>query len=366
MAKSLQEILGYVKLTGIIQATTSGTPNPLPAGFTNIKKPTVGNAGRYIQVNGSRQTARLVQYGSPALRRQLQNIASKDVKLIHTFEEMQIDVLVMEMLRNHTNPELMNRGIDEVTRQVKEFKVLFDNLRLTATLQTLSTGFIYFDGDGNLLPSSSGAKITIDYGVNSTTNGGQLQDAGGNTIITSWATASNDIPGMIRNIRKTALRRTGYPIRYAFYGENIPSYIAANNYVKDWFARNPHKQSQYLDTGELPDGMMGLTWIPAYDAFFEDSGNTNRDIWSADKVVFTPEPSPDWWETMEGTYSVPTTINLVGDALQALNSFTPVQGPFSYGLPCLNPPAAFNVYAGDTFLPILKVPNAIYIADVTP
>ena len=366
MAKSLLQILGYVPLTGLIQATTSGLPSPIPESFFTTKGSTVGNVGRYTQVNGTRKTARLVQYGAPAMRRQLKDVASKDVKLLHTFEEIQIDMTVMQLLRNYTNPQLQARGEDEIIRQVKEFRQLFDNLRTAATLQALATGFVYFDGDGNLLPSSSGAKVTIDYGMNATTNKGQLQDAGGNTIITSWATASNDIPGMVRTIRKTAARRTGYKLKYALYGENIPSYLAKNDYVKDWFTRHPDKRAQYLDTGELPDGLMGLTWVPAYEAFYEDANATNRDIWTNDTVVFTPEPSRDWWEIMEGTFPVPTTINLTADAVAAAGTFKDVQGMFGYGLPCTNPPGAFNGYMGDTFLPIIKVPDAVYMADVTP
>lgn len=365
MAKTLAQILGYVPLTGLIQTTTTGIPRVLPDPFYNTIKPTIGDIGRYTQVTGTRATARQVHYGSPALRRELKNVASRDVKLLHTFEEIEFSMQTMQLLREYTSYEAQQRGMDEIKRQVQEFKQLFENLRTAAITQALATGYIYFDSSGNLLYSSSGAAITIDYGV-AASNRNQLTDTDGNTIITTWATASNDIPGMVRKIRKTAARRTGYPLRYAIYGENIPSYLAKNDLVKDWFTRHPDKRAQYLDTGELPDGMLGLKWIPGYESFFEDSGATNRDILGVDSVIFTPEPSADWWEIMEGTFPVPTTINLTADAVAAAGTFKSVQGQFGYGLPKTNPPGAFSGFFGDTFLPILKVPDAIYIADVTP
>lgn len=364
--KTLQQVLGYVPLTGLIQETTTGIPAPLPAGFFDTKGATVGNVGRYTQVTGTRKTAKIVQYGSPAQRRDLKGVAARDVKLLHTFEEIQIDLTVMQLLRNYTEPTMQNRGMDEIKRQVKEFRQLFDNLRTAAVIQAISLGNIYFDANGNLLPSSSGAAVTVDFGVPAS-NRNQLTDVASGTIIgASWATASTDIPTQMRVLRKTAARRTGYPLKYALYGENIPGYIAKNDYVKDWFARHPDKRAQYLDTGELPDGMMGFTWVPAFEAFYEDQGGSFRDLWSPDQVVFTPEPERSWYEVMEGTFPVPTTINLSADAVAAAGTFKDVQGMFGYGLPCTNPPGAFNGYYGDTFLPIIKVPSAIYIADVTP
>ena len=66
MAKDIRDLLGYVTLTGLIQATTPGVPKVLPERFSSIKKTTVLDQGRYTQVYGNRQTARLAQFGLAA------------------------------------------------------------------------------------------------------------------------------------------------------------------------------------------------------------------------------------------------------------------------------------------------------------
>lgn len=365
MAKTIEQILGYVQLCGVIQSTKTGLPKPLPEGFYKKTDATIGDEGRYTQVTGTRQTALQVMYGAPSRKRKLKDVASKDVKLLHNYEHIDLPVLLLEKLRNYATPEHQQHGIDEVNRQIAEFGQLFDNFETAAVNLALGTGTIYFDSNGNLLPSSSSSAFGVDYGVPSG-NQNQLDVFGGGAIISAtWATASNDIPLQLRNLKKAAVKKSGYPLKYAIYGENITSYLQKNDYVKDWFTRHPMKREQFMDTGEMPDGMLGFTWIPAYTAFFEDQNESFQDIWAADKIVFTPEPSPDWWGIMQGTYGVPTTINIQGSGLEAINSVKHTKGMFAYAQ-VTNDPVGVRAYAGNTFLPILKVPGAIYIADVTP
>jgi hypothetical protein len=62
---------------------------------------------------------------------------------------------------------------------------------------------------------------------------------------------------------------------------------------------------------------------------------------------------------------VPRSIDVAGDALTAVNNLSIVYGKFSYGVPT-HDPVGVKHYAGDTFLPLLKVPSAIFQVDVTP
>ena len=128
---------------------------PLPNGFMTYVKPTIGDSGRYTRVTGTRKTARLAMYGSPAVRRQLKDVGTVDVKLLHTIEEILINPLVMQQLREYNNYNIQRLGMEEIARNVAEFKQYFVNLRVAAILQVLATGNIYFDGSNNLLPSSS-------------------------------------------------------------------------------------------------------------------------------------------------------------------------------------------------------------------
>jgi hypothetical protein len=354
MAKTLEQVLGYVALTGTIKATTTGLPFPMPEGFMTTKKQVVGDMGRYTQITGTRRTARLAMYGSPAVKRELKDVAYKDVKLLHSFEEQTLPPLLMQMLRNYDNYDLQKLGIDEVGRQVGEFKQLFQNLRVASILLALGTGKLYFDGSGNLLPSSSGNVVSVDFGM-SANNQNQLNGI----LSTTWKSAIADIPLQLRKLRQQARQLTGYPLKYAFYGENVPSYLTNNDYVQDYLARNPTMQAKFLESADLPAGLFGFDWIPVYESFFEDSTGTNQTIFNADNVIFTPEVSADWYEMMEGSYMVPTTLNIVTDAAAAMASMTQVFGQFGYGAVTHNPPTV-NTYYGDTFLPVIKVPNAVF------
>lgn len=349
-------------LTGSIKATTSGIPQPLPEGFFKATRKVVGNKGRYTRVTGERRTAPISKYGAPARRLGLRDIGEVDVKLIHTFDEQALDPLVMKQLRSK-DAFTLDMGLDEVKRQITEFATRFNNLRIATTLQVLKNGVLYYDAEGNLLPSSSGAIETHSFQM-SANNQNQLNGI----ISASWALSNTNIPLQLRLLRKRATRLTGYPVRLAIYGENIPTYLTQNDYVIDYLARSPVKRDQFLETAEIPDGLFGFTWIPAYEAFYEDDSGTNQDLWGADTIVFTPnveESGADWWEVLEGSFEVPTTVNVMSDAEQAMRSLSTVYGQFGYGVVTHNPPTVVGYY-GDTFIPCLKNPDVIFQSDVTP
>jgi hypothetical protein len=356
---SLEEILGYTTLTGLIRTTTTGVPRVLPDAFYNKTQNVLADEGRYTKVTGTRTTARLVAYGAPALNRQLRPIGDVLVKLMHSYEKIMLDPLKLQRLRDYNNYDAQQRGITEVRRQVEEFRTNFENLRTTAFVKTLASGVIYFDSNGNLLPTSSGAFYTVDFGI-AANNLNQL-----NNIITArWDLANTDITAHIRALRKRAARLTGYQPKYAFYGENIPSYFAKNDYAADYLSRNPRLNANWTDTGELPDGLFGLTWVPVYQAFYEDQNGTNQDVWGPDQITFTPDPAVgDWWNVLEGSYQVPTTLNIAGQGAAAYESLKTVYGMFGYGACTIDPPGV-AVWYGDTFLGVITNPDAVFIATV--
>lgn len=360
MAKSLEQVLGYVYLSGLIEDVKTGIPDVLPPAFWSTRSTTTKDQGRYTRYGGTRRTARRAEYGASSRRRDLSPVGVFDVKLLHLFEHIQLNMVDYRSLRDYTNYGPQHQGVQELARQALQFKTLFDNARVAATMSMLANGAIYFDGEGNLLPSSSGASLTIDYGV-SANNRNQLNGI----IDASWATATTDIPAHLRAMRKRSLLLTGYDLKYIFYGENIPSYLTANNFVKDYLARHPDMRDEFLTTSEIPNGLFGYSWIPVYKGFFEDSSGTNRTFFGADAFTATPEIGMDVYEYMEGTYPVPTSFQPSPGLMQAARSIEDRVGQFCYAVP-INNPVTVEVHAGDTFLPIWKVPDALFIADVTP
>ena len=111
----------------------------------------------------------------------------------------------------------------------------------------------------------------------------------------------------------------------------------------------------------LPNPLLGLNWKPSYNAFFEDKDGNIQQLVGDDDVLFVPEPAGDWIDWLEGTYPVPTTIDIQKDAIAALNSVMEKAGMFAYGRVITNP-VTVEVISGDTFLPVLKNPLAVYRA----
>src|SRR5205085_10491630 len=356
MAKNIQDVLGYVPLTKMIRTTKSGIPDPLPAGFRSNPKKVIGDKSRYMQRTGQRRTARQVYYGADAYNTELKEISSRDVALLHFYESIRLPMLTYQTLRWPESYELQDLARQEVDEQCVQFKDRFENLEVATNVMVLTLGHIYFDVNGNLLPSSSGAFLDVDFGVPAG-NQNQLNiDGAGNIIAASWATPSTDIPGHIRALKQRSIFQHGYEPMYAMYGVNIPSYFNANTALVNYLARNPVMRDKYLTSNELPAGLMDLTWIPGYKAFYEDANGVKQKLVADDAVILFPEVDANWWEWQAGSYLVPKTFDIVPEGPAARDNFEIVYGMFGYGQPVRNPVTA-DIYYGDTFLPVLKNPN---------
>ena len=360
MGATLQDILGARRLIGLTQAVVGGLPTDiLPAGFwpTAGNTETVeGNMGSYLRVEGNRKTAQLVHYGAPSKKVNLTGISEVPVTLIHTFENITLKPTAVTALLSENNDAIQNMGAQTVARQCADFGQRFKNLRISAAFSALILGKIYFDGEGNLQPTSASAKVTVDYGVAA----GHLNQLA-TCISASWATDGTDVLGDLEKIKAKARKDWGAPLKYAFYGSAVPEYLQSNTAIKA-LVGGSYTLSEQVAKGVIPP-LGGLTWLPLTDAFFNDYTDTAQSWMPTDTVVFTPEPSPEWWGWLEGTFPVPTGLSISGDASAALRSLSPVKGPFSYAAVSIDPPGVTQ-YGGDTFLPIIKAPNAIFIADV--
>ena len=364
---SLQDVLGGPNLCGVIQGTATGIANAFPAGFYQVDKTVDRDSGTYTRVNGTRTTARMAAYGSPSQQRNLTGLETVSVRLIHTVESILLPVADYMNLIQTDDAAAQQRGIQEVTRQVRAFRANFDNLRVAALTSLLFQGAIYSDGRGNLLPSAAGARTVAAGGVPAG-HVGQLDllGAGEPIISASWDDPSADIDRQLLVLRQAATRVSGYPLRYAFYGRNVPGYLTGNAKLAAYFSRGPvNPEADYLASAEVPSPLLGFTWRPAYEAMFEDAAGVLQPLVGDDQVAFTPDPTPDWIGWLEGTYPVPTNLGSVtADAAQSLRAnVTTAAGLFAYGLVHADP-VTVKMVAGDTFLPVLKVPKAIFIATV--
>jgi hypothetical protein len=366
--RTLDQVLGYENLTGIIQDPKGGvSADLLPAGFTSITRRVEGDSAKYTRVAGNRQTARVAQYGSPSQKRALHGVSEVPVKLLHTVEHIYHDVTTLNQLRRFDNPAIQQLGQQEVGRQTGQFRRLFNNLRLATIYSTLATGAVYFDRGGNLKTTTqqSSGGFDVSFGIPA---GNQEQldfDGSGDIIDASWAAGDTDVVGQVAAVKTASRKLTGYRLRHVFYGSNILSYLLNNEAVQQMLAVDATLAGA-VSRREIPDGFLGLSWHPAYEAFYIDEDGQVQSFFGQDTCVFTPEPSPEWWEILEGSYQVPAGVGAVGrTASDVIGQFQTVYGMFSHATISTDPPSIKHV-AGDTFLPTLKVPGAVFIADVNP
>lgn len=366
MGKTLQQVLGGRNLSGVIQGIKTGVPRMLPPALYGLIRKVEGDYATYRKVNGTRKMARVVQYGSPSRARTMTGVSEIPVKLLHTLENIQFKPHVLVNLES-SDGQRQRLGESEVLRETQEFNMLFDNLRASALVSAFSlatAGKIHFDSEGNLLPTSSGAAFSVDYSIPAG-NQNQLDVFGAGAIISaSWATSTTDIIGHIEALKAAAVKKTGYPLMHALYGKNILKYLLGNDLAKA-LINNHWQQAATASRGLIPQGFCDLQWWPVQQAFMEAEDGTQTDWFGADHITFMPDPDPTWFETLEGSYPVPTTVDITAGASEALASVNMVNGKFAYGQ-ITTDPVGLKEIAGDTFLPVIKVPGAVFLADVTP
>jgi len=380
MADTLRDILGAPNLIGRIEDIVNGVPDDLlPQGFLKAERTTIGDRAEYVRVAGTRQTATVSRYGAPSRNVAPAGVGRTPVTLLHAIESFNHDpttlnLLIAEDQDQTRNPDTLLRqqmARETIQRQLDVFNTRFANLRVSAVYSVLGTGGIAFDASGNLLPPSatmganSNAVDPINFGVpvGNTCNGGtsyQLSPFGTN-IMQNWCYNSNNptpnILGQLKKIKKAARKLTGHKLKYAFYAENIPGLIAMDP-VLQAIIRGSQRVAEETITAEVPASVGQLDWRPIDQAFFVDQNGNVNDWYDPNMIVFTPEPDPSWWEVIEGTYTVPRSIQLAADLEAVLGNIQQVAGPFGYSQITTDPTGLKHI-GGDTFLPILKNAAAI-------
>jgi len=364
--KTLQEILGAKNLIGVIKGVADNAVQQglLGPEFFTPTKSFPGDKGNYIKVDGTRKTARLAAYGSPSRLRSLVGISEIPVTLMNTAEHIFFSPTIMMQLQSINDEGMQKMGIENVGIEVGQFARYFQNLRDAAVFSALCTGYIHFDNEGNLLPSAAGAAVTIDFGLPAG-NRDQLDVLGAGDIIdATWSAAGSDIVQQILNLKGASVQLTGYRIKYAFYGKNIVGYLQGNTALSKYLENQKADLAKTIAGGEVPDGLLGLIWKPLHEAgtLMHDG---NFKFWCPDNTVcFSPVPSPDWWGFLQGGTPVATDIGTVTpDAVSMIDSINTEFGMYSY---CVveNDPCRIKMVSGDVFLPTVKVPKALFIADI--
>lgn len=364
---SLAEVLGATQLTGLYQTVKPGIPNVWGPEFFQQQKTVNGNVGSYFIEQGNRAVAPETAYGSPSRQQQQNQISEVPIILSHTFNSLLIPItnlinLIKPDTSNGSDLMIDTKGVDEIVRQSSFAVQAVENRRTWLLNGMLATGFNYLDNTGQPLGSASGARTTINYQVpaNNQNQCNGIFDA-------SWDNATADIEQQLINLDQASVFNTGYRLARAYYGKNIPKWVTSNPKMAAYLARNATMNNSYLAKGRLTD-LGDLTWLPAYTAFYQKQG-VNPAAGAIvpqvgdNQIIFTPEPAPSWMGWVEGGYYVPQSIEISKDLKAQVSKFELQHGRFMWAESTTDAPGIKLLY-GDTAIPVLNVPQAIYQATV--
>lgn len=356
-------MLNYVPLTTPVQQIMTDLPKVLPSQFYTQTKEVLGNKFRRFLMRGTRQTAKQSIYGAPPKAVAQTGIARQDVIMLHTIEQMVAGEEIIALFHQYEDYKVQLSAEEELERRAMDFAHRADNLRTATIHSAIANGYIWFDANNEILPTASGAVTTIDYQI----------PAGNRVAATAtWATASNDIPTMVLNFLTSAMQN-GYGRKpaYAICGKNVAGYLSNNTNFQQYLARNPSYNDFYKNTGLVADGVLGLKWVFAQDAYFERSDGTVPSQFPADQITFIPELTRDVYELKVGSFPVPKQFYWIGqngDASQFVKECfnNPTYGAFRYAYGQALPVPQVWTVQGDTFYPDLPVPQSIWYYDTTP
>jgi len=357
---TLEELFSYRNISEAIESVETGIPDPLPPAFNSITEDVIGNETTYHTKYGERRIVSRVEYGAPSKAASKKKIGQKPLILTSFANNIPLDPQEYVRLREISSlaPVIAKRDANEfIEKVVLDHKTMYQNNRVAHKVQMLNKGIYWYDSTGALLQSSSGAVVTVDMGIPS----GNKNQIGG-IIATTWSDAAADIYTHIVNLKKKARQATGRELKYAYYGINIPGYIYKNTSFKQYFQFNQMFYSAFAtQPGVIPNGFMGLEWIPCGEAFYEQEDETKVQLFDDDTVTFSPDITKNVYTLYQGSMLVPTFVGVTqGSTPQTELKY----GICGYAVHNLDP-VQMKLVMADNVMPMWKNPQDLYIADVT-
>jgi hypothetical protein len=372
-SKGIQDILGWVALTKAVNAVKDGVPNPFPPWLMTVaaENKIIGNSVKAGRLYGQRQVRphRPVRRPAPPPRDQQEEL--NEFKFITFSEERTFDPYVLQTLRDYDSYDnarprqaARRQQHQDARHPVRQRppRVARDHARLRQRLRRQRR-----QPAPDQLRRGQHLRPQHPVGQHRHRHDDTNSNAGifGATGQGSWLLNGTNIPQQLTTLEEVAAADHGYEPEVALYGKAVRGAMIQNDFVLDFLARNPTMQNEWLKDKTIPDGLFGFTWVPVNKASYTKDDGTKVKLWPTNGVTFLPgqADAPQVWTPFEGSNLIPTTIDIVPDAMAALSGLETVHGAAGYSV-VSHKPVSLSVVMVDTFWWGIRVPEAIYIADV--
>jgi len=327
-----------------------------------------GDEVEMVVFDDDRETAPINAKGAPARTLDARGATKKKFVPVHAFNEIAIPQASVEYLRNAENPNIQDRGIQELQRQFELFGRRHRALRAVTLAKTFS-GVVYFDADGKVLETSSGAQVTIDHSLGAT-HKSQLAHASNSStdiIGTKWTNVAASILTDLEQIREAAEYDKVATPKHVWMHTVLKPYILTNTEIKTFVQYQNPQALDYLNTyagksdtlviGDWTFHFMNHTYIGA-------DGSTIRPLIPKTVAIITPDVNDgSWFRQYECGETVPTMEGIVSSVQEYLASTTKVFGDFAY-LKVIDNPLKVAMRMGTNFFYGFPDSNAIWYPTV--
>lgn len=307
--------------------------------------------------------------------------------LLRMAEKLQIYDEEIANLRPPGQPigTLDQRGEQWAVRQINFMTQRHSNLMEYLLSKTLQGGFGLAGSSEQLYVTdlnASGNMFDVDMNIPAS-NKGQLalNDDGSNVIDIPWSDASADLVTQLFNLRRAAIRLTGYEPSMCWCSSQVIGWLM-NNISLQSIAGSANRvwnsvtgQPAQVDPanrnlGGLSVRFNAIPWITfrVNDAVVSVGSATNAQgvdgtgvndvtrVIPLNKVLFTPEPDNEWMTVYEGHEPVQEQVNSSPVFIRGFHSW-------SRRMLWAMPPCR-EAYMIDNFMPAIRIPNAVFVATV--
>lgn len=367
MAKSVGEILTSKRIIRVISRKKKAT-NPISTFFGMQingpnRLPIGGRKTSYDTFDNTRKIASGRAPGVSNAQKKPQVVGNVDVIFPRAAETITLSDETTLNLRTIGGPvggELTASQEAYVTRQEVYLGQKFENIIEFQAAAMLRGQYVFVIRGDDLFHDFSGTGITIDYQIPAGNKNGLNMINTGNLISGPWATAGTDIPADIYAIDAAMQQLSGFGLRHILLNSNEWNNILNNTVVQaqGGSANLVFERLDVDDDNNFTAKLRALPWVTFHimnHGLDTGTAETFTKLMPDGFAAFSPEPSSDWVQYMEGS-------EIVTEGPNGIRAERP--GFYPYAWPDHNP-SGWNLAAVHNGIPALYVPAALAFGDLT-